>query len=496
MLGRVRVCRLSRLASAWVIFFLASGPAAIGQNVPLNAPQEGAEEIEPVEPDQAELPPPDDQPEVIAQGPIFDNDSSLELPEPEVRVARSDLGDWRGVDQQGEMAELIRAQWVPLSAQGTLTGRIVTLTGGEAVPTEDLDIRFIQEGTVQAQAETDVVGEFTVRLRPGVYSLVASGPNGFMSYSLRVFRRIERGAMQAPMAPDPIRLVQDRGAANWQIDAVAVPPTFNELKRLVSLHYREIELGRLEVGERAERAGADDERAQPQVPPRAIPGTGLSQHRVLLSPDGSLVGRLHAIDFETGNPKLIKRLDVFVIQNDMTVGTAPVNEWGVFQVPGQKPGPSSLVAIGKDGFGAIGFELARADQNDARLPRDRFQLAAWREGRPDLVRFAQLQGVGAGAPLPLALSLIDDPRDVWMAFQPAVPAQPIGAPPAAPLGLPAALGGGFAGGQGEGGGGGGGAGLALAAAALVAIPTAIAASNNGNAPPPILTSPFTINPIQ
>lgn len=77
---------------------------------------------------------------------------------------------------------------VNLNAEGAITGRVSLIDArtGQRVPTMDVIVNFVQFGRIVAQARPGQNGEFTVRLRPGVYSVIVSGPGGFGAFSVLV----------------------------------------------------------------------------------------------------------------------------------------------------------------------------------------------------------------------------------------------------------------------------------------------------------------------
>jgi hypothetical protein len=77
---------------------------------------------------------------------------------------------------------------VNLNAEGAITGRVTQIDPrtGVRVPTMDVMVNFVQFGRIVAQARPGQNGEFSIRLRPGVYSVIVSGPGGFGAFSVIV----------------------------------------------------------------------------------------------------------------------------------------------------------------------------------------------------------------------------------------------------------------------------------------------------------------------
>ena len=83
----------------------------------------------------------------------------------------------------------------------------------------------------------------------------------------------------------------------------------------------------------------------------------LRSHRIRLSADGFLPGRINLVDAETGAIRVLKDIKVMFIQNGQVVSTAVPGEGGMFQADGLQPGVYSLAAIGPEGYVAYGLEV-------------------------------------------------------------------------------------------------------------------------------------------
>ncbi len=76
---------------------------------------------------------------------------------------------------------------VHLRVDGNLAGRLSMIDpSGKRIPAR-ANVSFLQNGQVVASAQSDEFGRFQVTgLRPGVYSVIASGPDGFAAVSVQV----------------------------------------------------------------------------------------------------------------------------------------------------------------------------------------------------------------------------------------------------------------------------------------------------------------------
>lgn len=454
----------------------------------------------------------------------FDNDPTQELPDAPPRQRPGVVGDWNEADADGEgTSNVIRAHWVNLTSTGELIGRISTFTPNavELQPTSGLQVRIVRDGISVGQAETDSDGRFVVGgLSPGVYTLVATGARGFIAYALNLLpaEARPRDGNASTLRDGPIRLVQlEQAERQLKIDSAAVPPTFKTLKAIVRDYYDEFAEGSVKEADFVEAVAADQQAALPGADQaqgaerrrgsrellerpveNARDATTIHHHDVPLLADGSMVGRLYGADQFTGRPRMVQDVNVFIIEDDLIVAQVKVDEFGVFTAKGLAPGPYSLVAAGKDGFGAVGFRLvaAAAAPVQARSGRNQvnFLLTSDRERAAERFQFAR-QAAAAGTPFPFAMGLIDDPRDIRAAFDPQPAAIDEGmlaeAFPPAPLGNPGVPG---SGGFGSGGMSGGGGGVGTGLGALLGLGGLAGLTGLANNDDPALASPFTPNP--
>ena len=403
----------------------------------------------------------------------FDNDPAVDLPVSNAAARRGAPGDWNEASPGEErVSEVIRAHWVNLNQEGQLVGRISVFDAQDQfVPVANLQIRFVREGTTVATTRTDETGRFVVStLRPDVYTLVAEGPNGFLGYSLEILSFVEA---QRRASRDPIRLAQlEQVEASLEIDAAAVPPTFSTLKRIVRRYYPDIRMHNVAeaayepVVQRDEREAVEGSgtpagparrrgasQLQQELPP-SRDATSIRSHQVALLPDGRMLGRMHGIDRLTGRPKLIEDVNVFLLQNDRLVDRVRVDRYGVFEVPNLQPGAYALVAAGRDGFGAVGFQLVPAAPGANAGMSPRWDPIQWAMARPRALPERLVQfGLPNEVPFPFAMALIDDPRDVRAAFSANNAPAPLAnnndnrmGPPSAPMGGPGGAPGGSPGG--------------------------------------------------
>src|SRR5690606_18954330 len=90
--------------------------------------------------------------------------------------------------QADPLERQLRPYQVRLNAAGELEGRVnvVNPATGELGTAQEMTIAFLQQGRVVAQRSPGIEGRFQVPLPPGVYSVVGSGPDGYIAYAMHV----------------------------------------------------------------------------------------------------------------------------------------------------------------------------------------------------------------------------------------------------------------------------------------------------------------------
>jgi hypothetical protein len=93
---------------------------------------------------------------------------------------------------------------VNLNREGMVTGRIHLLDPrtGRPTPVENVVVSFAQNGRLVTQVRPGSDASFTVRLQPGVYSVIAQSPAGFGAFAVLV-------KPYDPTATDPQELMLD-----------------------------------------------------------------------------------------------------------------------------------------------------------------------------------------------------------------------------------------------------------------------------------------------
>jgi len=373
-------------------------------------------------------------------------------------------------------ASRLRNHRIRLSADGYLPGKINLVDNETGVlrVLRNLKVMFIQNGQVKSTATPGEGGVFQAGgLTPGVYSLAAIGPEGYVAYGLEILPAAAEGPA-APPKPAVTTLSRDgfidaepvyfqEVSSVLAIESLAIPRRDFEAVIQLARSYIPAEIlnaaSPAELPESAQPAEQTDEPAPTDKSPAA---TALKNHVVVIGADGTLSGRTRRVHPQTGRPTRLRRLNVFLVQANAVVAQAPVSENGTFTFSSVAPGTYSFVASGLEGFSAFSVQAVNAEQvSDERAFTDELIVpVAFQGGGGTFL----LDGVLV-SPQDLAAALKELLRNAGVNVAAIEAANPA-------MGNP---------GQGNGGGGGGGSGLlgALLGAAFGAGVAALADNGNG-----------------
>lgn len=257
--------------------------------------------------------------------------------------------------QADQLERQLRSYQVRLNPAGQLEGRINVinpLTGGIGTA-QEMTVAFLQNGDVVAESRPGSDGRFAVTLPPGVYSVVGAGPDGYVAYAVSVL---------------PAELTVDSGEPGTQPVAA-----YQEVVEELAINSVAVPVSDLPVVAGLARSNIPPELLQPVASGEgAVPGppigpeydaenpdqrkdVALEGHQVQIRPDGQLIGRVHRIN-QNGEPTRIRRLNVFLVQNNQVVAQAPVDELGTFSFFDVDEGVYSFVAAGMEGLAAFSMQ--------------------------------------------------------------------------------------------------------------------------------------------
>lgn len=258
------------------------------------------------------------------------------------------------------LSETLQAHWISTNDDGNLEGRIsaIELSDLTSMPIEKLDVALLKKGEKIRIATTDNDGRFTLQtVSPGVYTLVASGQNGFLAYGVNVLpnlkafdvldqkTELQRNELKRAYYVSVFNLPQDAVVEETlQIDAAAVPPEFTTLQRICRNYLPT-------TAELTVELDRDDAKA---IGKATSIRSGF-QHT--LTADGKLEGKIQPIATSDGQSAKLSDMNIFLIQYDVEAARVAVEESGRFTIEDVEPGVYSLVAAGKDGFAALSLEL-------------------------------------------------------------------------------------------------------------------------------------------
>jgi hypothetical protein len=261
--------------------------------------------------------------------------------------------------QQG-LDERLRNYRVRLQPGGVLPGRMNVIEPLTGLPTfaRQMNIAFVQNGQVVHEVAAGSEGRFEVTgMAPGIYSVVGSGPDGYVAYGIEVLPAELQAGRFAKGDVQPVAF-QEVGAV-LEIDSLAVPPSdFPVVVEIAGSHLPASVIGdspdpadpELQPGEALGEADYQDD-------VNGDHAVDLHRHDVRLQADGSLSGRLTRLDPLTGRPTRIRRLNVFLVQDNEIIAQAPVDPLGMFRLAGLAPGLYSFVAAGSEGLAAFSVRL-------------------------------------------------------------------------------------------------------------------------------------------
>ena len=235
-----------------------------------------------------------------------------------------------------ELTHLTENQWVQPTENGTLVGRVV-------LPAEGNTLRAVKDATVaiigrdgvvrRGIAKTDAEGRFAINdVKPGVYALTARADYVFACCAMHVLDSELSLEREFPREAEISAANIDYTTVNTAIIRY-MPP---KVKRT------EFSLDEAEFNLLAARVASSDRFRVAQV------AGGLRGH--LLRP-GARGAELNGVGLT----------NVFIVKDGREVARTVTNENGEFSVPALAVGQYSLMAIGADGLGLMGFELVPED---------------------------------------------------------------------------------------------------------------------------------------
>ncbi len=284
-----------------------------------------------------------------AERPI-DDEIGADEPEQSVEVNEryagwEEVGDIDGV----RLADSLRSNWVMLDRNGQFTGTVRGIDGAE-VP--GMTIFLMNNGRLVKTAAVQEDGSFVfTNVQRGAYSFVGWGDKAFFAFGANIINDNPDADESTPRTVNCYAF-QNESTINTDWIQYFAP----------NISYRVY--GRYSVGE-----GADD-------PDQLYGFEGLTENAVAaeaatsiggmpvgLDSRGRLVGRVHQMNSINGRPVELRSTKVMLLKGDNVVASTTTDNFGIFQFTGVQAGGYGLVAVGVDGVGSVGIQVAGGESS-------------------------------------------------------------------------------------------------------------------------------------
>ena len=253
---------------------------------------------------------------------------------------------WQGAgDIQGNrISDTLRANWVMLDRNGQFSGSVRGIDDAEVV---GMTIFLMNNGRLVKSAAVQDDGTFVfTNVQRGAYSFVGWGDKAFFAFGLNIINENADADPDTPRTVDCLAF-QNETTINTDWIRYFAP----------NIAYRVF-------GRYSSEEGEDDPDhlygfeglTENSVP--AVPATSVDGAAVTLDSRGRLVGRVHQMNSINGRPVDLRSTKVMLLKGDDVLGSTTTDNFGIFQFVGVRPGGYGLVAVGVDGVGSVGIEVA------------------------------------------------------------------------------------------------------------------------------------------
>ncbi len=237
-----------------------------------------------------------------------------------------------------ELNHLTENQWVQPADDGTLVGRVVLpAEGGTSEAVEDATVAILgRDGEVLSSVEkTDSQGRFVIRgVKPGVYALTARADFVFACCAMHVLDSHLTLDREFPKEVEISAANIDYTTVNTAIIRY-MPPNVKTAP---------FSIDDAEFNNLASQVTSDNGFRVAQVA-------------------GGLRGKLHRPGAQGAELADVGLTNVFIVKDGREVARAVTNEQGEFSINALSVGQYSLMAVGADGLGLMGFELVTEDED-------------------------------------------------------------------------------------------------------------------------------------
>ena len=253
---------------------------------------------------------------------------------------------WQGAgDIDGNrLSDTLRSNWVMLDRNGQFSGTVRGIDGAEVA---GMTVFLMNNGRLVKTAAVQEDGEFVfTNVQRGAYSIVGWGDKAFFAFGANI---INENADADRSTPRTINCYAFQNESTINTDWIQYFAP--------NISYRVF--GRYSAEE-----GEDDPdhlygfEGLTNNTVMAEPATSIGGTPVMLDSRGRLVGRVHQMNSLSGRPVDLRSTKVMLLKGDNVIGSTTTDNFGIFQFSGVRPGGYGLVAVGVDGVGSVGIQVA------------------------------------------------------------------------------------------------------------------------------------------
>ena len=271
-----------------------------------------------------------------------------DAPEQSVEVKERFAG-WEQVgDIDGaRLSDTLRANWVMLDRNGQFSGTVRGIDGAEVA---GMTIFLMNNGRLVKTAAVQEDGSFVfTNVQRGAYSFVGWGNKAFFAFGANIINESPDADSSTPRTINCYAF-QNETTINTDWIRYFAP----------NISYRVF--GRYSSGE-----GPDDPdqlygfEGLTENAVAAEPATSIGGAPVGIDSRGRLVGRVHQMNSINGRPVDLRSTKVMLLKEDNVIASTTTDNFGIFQFTGVQAGGYGLVAVGVDGVGSVGIQVAGRD---------------------------------------------------------------------------------------------------------------------------------------
>jgi len=253
---------------------------------------------------------------------------------------------WQGAgDIDGNrLSDTLRANWVMLDRNGQFAGTVRGIDGAEVI---GMTIFLMNNGRLVKTAAVQEDGSFVfTNVQRGAYSFVGWGDKAFFAFGLNIINETADADKSTPRRVNCYAF-QNETTINTDWIQYYAP----------NIAYRVF-------GRYGSEEGEDDPdhlygfEGLTNNPVMAVPATSVSGTPVALDSRGRLIGRVHQMNSLSGRPVDLRNTKVMLLKGDNVIGSTTTDNFGIFQFSGVRSGGYGLVAVGVDGVGSVGIQVA------------------------------------------------------------------------------------------------------------------------------------------